>query len=223
MSTDPISLSGDLGRRVRERRREVGLSTQELAARAGMSPTYLHALETSGSLQPSRAALWNLAAALDCSIEAIAGGGMESPPGRSPASGRSSIEDLTVAECKELVAPGGVGRFIFLDQRGPVAWPVNFRMLDADVVFRTDSGSTALEHLDRQETSFEVDRLDEALTEGWSVLMTGPSREITDPIERGLAESLGVEPWAGGRHDAYVRLMPSTITGRRIRRQSVNG
>jgi transcriptional regulator with XRE-family HTH domain len=215
--------AGDLGRRVRTRREELGLSVDALASRAGMSPNYLRTLESTASLQPSRAGMWNLAAALDCPLGALTGSGMESPPGRPQPASRQHIETLTSDECTALVAPGGIGRFVFLDERGPVAWPVNFRILDGDVVFRTESESSVLKHLTQGDTSFEVDRLDEALTEGWSVLMTGQSRVIDDPAERGRAESLGVQPWATGPHDAYVRLSPRTITGRRIRREHAHG
>ncbi len=218
-----MGTAGDLGRRVRERRHELGLNVDELASRSGMSTNYLAALESRGSLQPSRAGMWNLAAALECSIDDITGVGMDSPPGRPRSSGGKHIEELAADECATLVAPGGIGRFVFLDERGPVAWPVNFRTLDGDVVFRTGTESSVLKHLADADTSFEVDRLDDALTEGWSVLMTGQSRVVTDPTERSRAESLGVEPWAGGSHDAYVRLSPDTITGRRIRRSHGHG
>ena len=212
---------GDLGRRVAARRQELGLSIDALASRAGMSGNYLRTLESSESLQPSRAAMWNLAAALDCPLNVLTGSGMECPPGQPQPSSRQHIEALTSDECAKLVAAGGIGRFIFSGERGPVAWPVNFRILNGDVVFRTESSSSALRHLTQTDTSFEVDRLDEALTEGWSVLMTGQSRMIGDPAERALVESLGVQPWATGPHEAYVRLSPRTITGRRIRREHV--
>ncbi len=220
---DRMNGAGDLGRRVKERRSELGLSVVELAHRAGMSPTYVRVLESSPASQPSRAALWKLAAALDTSVDDIAGGGMEAPPGRPRPSARPAIEHLSADECMALIAPGGIGRFVFVDQREPVAWPVNFRIVDGDVVFRTNSGSAALDALSDGDTSFEVDRVDDALTEGWSVLLTGVSRVITEPIERERARASGVTPWAGGEHDAFVRMEPQTITGRRIRRLSFRG
>jgi len=39
---------------------------------------------------------------------------------------------------------GGVGRFLFVTDRGPVAVPVNYGMLGSDIVFRTsESGRVA--------------------------------------------------------------------------------
>ena len=68
--------SGDLGRRIVERRQKLGLSSEQLAARSGVSPTYLHMIETGAtSAQPSMACLLRLASGLETTIDAIGGGG----------------------------------------------------------------------------------------------------------------------------------------------------
>lgn len=209
--------SGDLGRRLAERRQHLGLSAEDLASRTGMSPVYLRILESSPSPQLSRAALWRLAAALETSVDLISGSGWDSPPGRAGPSGRPRLEHLSADECERLVAPGGVGRFVYVGSEGPVAVPVNFRVLDGDIVFRTDSTPTVLAASSGEQVSFEVDHLDEVLTEGWSVLLTGGAREIADPEEIEQVRSLGITPWAGGERRTFVRLVPRQLTGRRIR------
>jgi len=210
--------AGDLGRRLAERRGQLGLTAEEVATRAGMSPTYIRVLESSPSPVVSAAALWRLADALDTSVDVISGSGRGAPPGRGDPSDRPDLCHLTIDECDALVAPGGVGRFVFVDDRGPAALPVNFRVLDGDIVFRTDSAATLVANALQEEVSFEVDHLDEALSEGWSVLLTGEAHVIVDPVEGERARALGVAPWAGGERDAYVRLAPRKVTGRRIRR-----
>jgi transcriptional regulator with XRE-family HTH domain len=215
-----MSMVGDLGRRVAERRRELGLTSEELANRAGMSPVYVRGVESSPSAQLPLTALMRLAAALETSVDYIEGGGMEAPPARSGPTARPSLESLSADESKAMVAPGGVGRFVFWDDRGPVALPVNYQMLDGDIVFRTGSEAACVAHLDDEAVSFEVDHLDEALTEGWSVLLTGTSRVIADPAELERARSLGIGPWAGGDRGTFVRLIPQVVTGRRIRHRS---
>jgi len=209
---------GDLGRRLAERRRQLGLTAEEVATRAGMSPTYIRVLESSPSPVVSAAALWRLADALDTSVDDISGSGKAAPPGRGDPSDRPDLGHLTIEECNALVAPGGVGRFVFGDDRGPAALPVNFRVLDGDIVFRTKPEATFVANALQAEVSFEVDHLDEALSEGWSVLLTGDAHVIVDPAERERARALGVAPWAGGEREAYVRLVPRKVTGRRIRR-----
>lgn len=214
-----MSAVGDLGRRVTERRHQLGLTVDEVATRAGMSATYVRVVESSPSSQPSPAAMWRLAAALEMPVDALTGGGMESPPGRAEPSDRPALEVLSVADCEALIAEGGIGRLVFLDRRRPTALPVNFGVLEGDVVFRTESKAAFLESIATGEVSFEVDHLDEALTEGWSVLLTGKSHMIEEPSELESARALSIAPWAGGEREAYVRVVPQKITGRRIRKQ----
>ena len=145
---------------------------------------------------------------------------MDEPPGRAEPSDRPLLESLSIDECRALVAPGGVGRVVFSNERGPVALPVNFRMLADSVVFRTEPDSDLLSNLPNDAIAFEVDHLDEALTEGWSVLLSGDGRAVVESSEYEQVASLGIAPWAGGRRDAYVVLSPIQVTGRRIRRRS---
>ena len=212
-----MSNVGDLGRRVAERRRELGLSPEDVADRAGMDPAYLRMLETSPSPQLSRPALWRLAAALETTVDSITGGGTQAPPGRGRPGARPALDTLDRDECRELIRRGGVGRVVFTEPRGPVALPVNFRILDDDVVFRTMSDSPLVAPVRQERISFEVDHLDEALTEGWSVLISGSAHVVDDPDELAQAESLGVAPWAGGPRDTYIRIVTGEVTGRRIR------
>jgi hypothetical protein len=62
-----------------------------------------------------------------------------------------------------------------------------------------------------------VDRIDEAFSEGWSVLVRGPARAVTDPDEAArLDEQAYTTPWAGGPRDLWLRIEPVAVTGRRI-------
>jgi nitroimidazol reductase NimA-like FMN-containing flavoprotein (pyridoxamine 5'-phosphate oxidase superfamily) len=86
-----------------------------------------------------------------------------------------------------------------------------------EVVFRTGQRTSIAEAMRDQQVSFDVDHLDEALTEGWSVLLSGTARIVTDPDELKHAAALGIRPWAGGERDVYVRMAFTQVTGRRIR------
>jgi transcriptional regulator with XRE-family HTH domain len=207
----------DLGRRIREHRTRAGLSREQAAAGAGMAASYLAYLETSPDAAPTPAALARLAAALGTSTRAITGAGLDLPPGGQPAGQRPVLEVLSVADCRAYLGSGGVGRFLFSLERGPVAVPVNFRMLGDDVVFRTGPGTGEAAGAAQPHVSFEVDHLDEALGEGWSVLVSGHAHVVTEPAELAQVRGLPVEPWAGGSRDVWIRLVPTVITGRRIR------
>jgi transcriptional regulator with XRE-family HTH domain len=221
MTQDVSSGGTDLGRRIAEQRAKAHLSVAEVAERAGMSPQYLGYLESSPTASPTPATLTRLAAALDVASGTLEGAGLNLPPGQRAAARNPTLHQLTEAECRTLIAPGGVGRFLFVQAgRGPVAIPVNFRMDGADVVFRTSGDSVAADGIYQQPVSFDIDHLDEALSEGWSVLLTGTASVITDAGELSRVQALGVQPWAGHDRDLYVRLSATQISGRRIR---VNG
>ena len=89
-----------------------------------------------------------------------------------------------------------------LDGTRPVALPVNFEFTEDQIVFSTDDAKASA--LGAGSTiGFEIDRIDEALSEGWSVLVTGSCRRIEDPEEVQRLSSLDLEAWAGGdRHAA---------------------
>jgi nitroimidazol reductase NimA-like FMN-containing flavoprotein (pyridoxamine 5'-phosphate oxidase superfamily) len=212
--------SGDLGRRVAERRREVGLTRDEVAVRAGMHSGYLDYLEHSPDAAMTAGALLRLAAALETTPEFLRGGHVDRPPGPGRAGPHPRLEILSREECERHIAPGGVGRFVFVAAQRPIALPVNFRYVDGDVLFRTRPHGM-LAAAAGATVSLEVDRIDEAMSEGWSVLVTGRARLVDDPAELEHAAELGIEPWPGGRREALIRIETEAISGRRIRQGSL--
>jgi hypothetical protein len=106
----------------------------------------------------------------------------------------------------------GVGRIAFGTLSGPVVVPVNFAVLDDTIVVRTAEGTIIDGHAGEQ-VALEVDHIDEALCQGWSVLVRGPAHRVTHPAElRRLQEDAVVWPWAGGELEVYVRILPSQVT-----------
>jgi transcriptional regulator with XRE-family HTH domain len=208
---------GDLGRRITEQRGRAGLSRAEAAARAGMALAYLEYLETSPEPDPTRDALIRLAEALGTSVSSLGGAGLSLPPGQRGPAGGSPPTDLDAAQCREYLAAGGIGRFVYLSDRGPAAVPVNFRMLGDDIIFRTGSETSLVQGAHQPQVSFEVDHIDDALSEGWSVLVSGTARVVTAPAELETIAALGVTPWAGGGRNACIRISARQVTGRRIR------
>ena len=115
-----------------------------------------------------------------------------------------------------LLAPGGIGRVAVPAASGPVALPVSFAMAAGTVVFRTAPGTLLAAHADG-EAGFEVDHIDDALSQGWSVLVSGQARRVFQPAELAwLRGNVAVWPWPGGDREVYVRITPERITGRRI-------
>jgi hypothetical protein len=66
--------------------------------------------------------------------------------------------------------------------------------------------------------AFEIDEISQATREGWSILVQGSAHPVDSEAERVSVMQSGVEAWAGGEKELFVRVVPTHITGRRIRR-----
>ncbi|NRQ31899.1 helix-turn-helix domain-containing protein [Nonomuraea sp. NN258] len=212
--------TGDFGHRLTYHRERLGLTLQQLADRADMSAGYLQYMETHLDV-PDRGTMVRLADALETTVQDLLGGGYDRPPGPGPALAAPVLETLDTGECLRLIASGGIGRVVFSGSHGPTALPVNYRLHDGAIVFRTAYGGPMDQDL-RSGTKdvdikigFEVDRIDEARRQGWSVLVQGPAHHVPDDEVDKLADT-GLTPWAGGDRRLYIRIVPHQITGRRI-------
>jgi transcriptional regulator with XRE-family HTH domain len=213
---------GDLSRRLAARRAELRLSLSQVAHRARIEPRYLAYLENFPG-QPGAATLRQLAAALCTTSAALLGAGQEAPPGRDPEKGCWSsagvIERLYLAECYRLLGAQGIGRIAFDTAAGLAVLPVNYAVTAHTIVIRAGSGSLIAAHGDGP-VSFEADHFDLELNQGWSVLVRGEAHRVLQPGEhRNLLEGCKVRPWPAGEHDLFVRIVPTQLTGRRIRSQ----
>jgi hypothetical protein len=99
--------------------------------------------------------------------------------------------------------------------------PVNYKLQDEAIVFRTaehgpldEDLRTGITNADYR-VAFEIDEIDLAAGRGWSVLVQGPAHHVQG-AELDAARSAGVEPWAPGDRELFVRIVPSRITGRRV-------
>jgi uncharacterized protein len=119
-------------------------------------------------------------------------------------------------ECLRRLSRGGVGRAGLSAGALPAIFPVNYAMLDGDVVFRSGPG-TKLEAAEAGEViAFEIDDVDPVGHTGWSVLVVGVARPITEPQLLERARHLPLSAWADGQRDTYVRLECAKVTGREL-------
>jgi nitroimidazol reductase NimA-like FMN-containing flavoprotein (pyridoxamine 5'-phosphate oxidase superfamily) len=131
------------------------------------------------------------------------------------------IEELDEDACLQLISLGGIGRIAYNGRFGPAVLPVNYTLHDGAIVFRTAERGPLDEDLRtgiegaEYKVAFEIDDIDLAKGQGWSVLIQGPAHHVT-AAERDAALKAGVESWAPGDRELFVRIVPSRITGRRI-------
>jgi nitroimidazol reductase NimA-like FMN-containing flavoprotein (pyridoxamine 5'-phosphate oxidase superfamily) len=133
------------------------------------------------------------------------------------------IEELDEAESLRLIAPGGIGRIAYASRFGPAVLPVNYKWYDGAIVFRTARHSALDEDLQtgiaggEYMVAFEIDEIDFLGRRGWSVLIQGPAHHVEAEAERQAAAAAGVEAWAGGERELFLRIVPHRVTGRRIK------
>ncbi|MFE6052597.1 pyridoxamine 5'-phosphate oxidase family protein [Kitasatospora sp. NPDC056446] len=208
---DPAAVA----RRIAERCERLCLGEEDLARRAAMAPRYLrHLLEAGPGFDP--AGFVRIAAALDTGRDELLSGRPDTPPGQGGPGPHPRLQNLTEAECWELVGTHGIGRIGLPVEPGPVVLPVNYVVDRACFAYRTGEHHAALP-AEGAAVSFQVDRIDEYLGRGWSVLALGPAHFVDDPDElRRLAGLPGAAPWAGGDRPRWVRIRPEEISGRRL-------
>jgi len=134
-----------------------------------------------------------------------------------------TIEELDEAESLRLISAGGIGRIAYQSRFGPAVLPVNYKWYDGAIVFRTARHSALDEDLQTgiaggdYVVAFEIDDYDLPGRQGWSVMIQGPAHHVESETERAAAKQAGVEPWAPGDRELFLRIIPQRVTGRRIR------
>jgi nitroimidazol reductase NimA-like FMN-containing flavoprotein (pyridoxamine 5'-phosphate oxidase superfamily) len=129
----------------------------------------------------------------------------------------SELEVLTLEACLDLLNTRRVGRLAVVVDGRPTIVPVNYAMDGETVVVRSGSG-TKLAGSSPGFVAFEVDDIDEEAASGWDVVIEGRAEDITDSLDARSEElrATAVTPIAPGLKDHWLRIVPSTISGRRL-------
>jgi len=129
----------------------------------------------------------------------------------------SSLEEIPEEECLALLAGKCVGRLVVVQEESPIAFPVNYVLDGRTVAVRTDPG-TKLDWGALGRVAFEVDHIDEIERQGWSVIVQGVGRDITEGIDTWSERlrSRELVPWVGSGREHWIAIASPRITGRRI-------
>lgn len=130
---------------------------------------------------------------------------------------RRGLRVLTRAECEDLLAQGKIGRIGLQVAGETLVLPVLYCFVEGTVAFRTAPGEKLDSAWVKAPASFEIDDWDLGQRTGWSVLVRGHFEEVSDPAEIDALEEVGLESWTPEvSHTTWVRITPTSITGRRI-------
>lgn len=181
-----------------------------------MATNYLEYLETTATAEPLPSTLLRIALALEMPASDLLGGEEGRAHGWADAATDPHLVDLDEEECRNYLAGGGVGRVVFRSAGRPVAYLVNYKTLAGDIMFRSETNGEVSAIAFQEPVSFEVDRIDDAMREGWSVLASGTVQPVRDVEQIRKMQTLGIEPWAGGARPTYFRFSVTKLTGKRI-------
>ena len=123
---------------------------------------------------------------------------------------------LSEEECWQRLRGSELGRLV--TRVGDVIdiFPINYVVDGTSIVFRTAEGSKLVELTVNDEVLFEVDEHTDA--DAWSVIVRGSAHVLETLAEREAADGLGLQPWVPTLKYNYVRISPSSLTGRAFRR-----
>jgi nitroimidazol reductase NimA-like FMN-containing flavoprotein (pyridoxamine 5'-phosphate oxidase superfamily) len=132
---------------------------------------------------------------------------------------RSATEEpitiLSENESWNLLAGVTLGRLVTSANDQTEIFPVNFVVQNRTVLFRTAEGTKLISSAINKRVLFEAD--DHNVAEGWSVIVKGIARTLRTDDEIRQAERAQLLPWTATLKLHYVRVIPTSITGRRFR------
>ncbi len=97
----------------------------------------------------------------------------------------------------------------------PVILPVNFAVVDGDIIIRTPAATKLGEAAINVVVAFEADGFDPVWHRGWSVLVQGVAEQVTDPAALERLRCLHLSPW-GDVEGHFVRIGTQILSGHRL-------
>lgn len=133
--------------------------------------------------------------------------------GASPRAGKALVE-LTREQALALLGSVSLGRIVFTRDALPAIRPVNHALIDGKLVIRTHEGAalTAAAGKHGVVVAYEADAIDPDTHLGWSVVVTGFARLVTDPQTLARYETL-LTPWISTRMECAVVIQLDQVDG----------
>ncbi|NUO46394.1 MAG: pyridoxamine 5'-phosphate oxidase family protein [Streptomyces sp.] len=125
--------------------------------------------------------------------------------------------ELDGSEALRLLGGVSLGRVVFTRHALPQIRPVNHVVDGGDIVIRTHEGAALTSHTRQANgrgvvVAYEADVIDPDTHLGWSVVVTGYARLVTDPRELARYRTM-LRPWVEQTADYAVRIRPDLVTG----------
>ena len=126
----------------------------------------------------------------------------------------AALRQLTSDDSLRLLATAPIGRIIYTRQALPAVELVSFALEGGDIIIRTDRGGKLAAATRGTIVAFEADVVDMERSSGWSVTAIGPSRAVTDAADIARLQRIGLDSWAPGGREHFIRITPQLLNGR---------
>ena len=126
-------------------------------------------------------------------------------------------ENLDIKQCWELLRSVSVGRLAVWADDHPDIFPINYKVDHGTLVFRTGEGTKLHASLGGTPVALEADGVEASSGIAWSVVVKGTTESIK--LTQDVLDTVGLLlfPWQAGRKDHFVRIVPTSMTGRRFK------
>ncbi len=124
------------------------------------------------------------------------------------------LQQLSRTKALELMGSVSLGRLVFTHQALPAIRPVNHLVEGESVIVRVTAGAAITSAAGRGGVvvAYEADSIDADTQLGWSVIVVGTARLLTD--ERAAARyRTRLRPWISGTVDDVITISADMISG----------
>ncbi|HEX6448235.1 MAG TPA: pyridoxamine 5'-phosphate oxidase family protein [Trebonia sp.] len=134
---------------------------------------------------------------------------------RNDQAGRAVVE-LGGPKCWKLLESVPLGRVVFSERAMPAIQVVSHLVDDGAIIVRSPHGTAIAGTGKGTVVCYEADDMDPDRRTGWSVVVTGLARLISDPATAARYSRL-LPSWAPGIPGDLVVIEPGMVTGRCVR------
>ncbi len=159
----------------------------------------------------------------DATVDAPAGDGVaDTGPSDDQPAVAAPVEDappevLSESECWKLLRSVDLGRIaIAAEDCSLEIFPINFAVDHGTIVFRTATGTKLTRVGQASQFAFEADDFDVGAGVAWSVIVNGDAETVQGRADVIEMFDIDLHPWHNSSKPFFVRLVPTSISGRRF-------
>ena len=124
------------------------------------------------------------------------------------------LRQLSRTRALELLGSVNLGRLVFTHQALPAVRPVNHLVECESIIVRATAGAAIISAANRHGivVAYEADSIDPDSHVGWSVIVVGTARLLTDDSAAARYRAR-LRPWVSGPVDDVITISSDLVTG----------